>query len=708
MRDAAKRLALDQRAPAVAGTVAELALILAVGLLYVRAYTDFDHAVVPGGKEFLGTTGWIWVGTRSLLDYGELPLWNHYFGTGLPYLGDPISHIFSPLALLPALLLGVEDGPRLTVPLSIIASGFAQYYLARALGLSAPARVVSALVYMMNGQMAVRFETGVYAFGIAFPYIPLCYAFLIKSMTTGRGAMYPLLGGASIALLMFAGNAYYFVFTMPGLVAAAAFYALDVAPRARPRIRPRAVLRAAAMASWAVGLSAIQWMPWLATDGYIAKISDPLLEGSPTVLGSLRGLFRSDPAYYLTPADGMLAGQSYEYYTYIGALLIPLFVFSPLALLAASRRRAYALCVALFAFYLLWSSAAHTPFRFAYEWFPRLYDFRYTSRVMAVALPAAAAIPAFAIDAVWRLGREGSAARLPRRAALASTAAAAVLVVAFSWFALRDLYDANAHHYAFVPANTAHEEIGRWLAARDGKPFLYDRPDAINGLAPSFDVPETKQSRTIWGWHIDGTASGITDDTPAIQLLPKPRYLILFTGAPAPLTGVPVAQVSDRTVYEFPDAPPYAGFVRRGSASLHPQAFELPHTQPDGFAPWPFEAPRAARASWPSNNQALVEGAPAAGQDLLVVLESYVTGWRVEVDGRDAGAPENVGGLLGVRARAGDHRYLFVFDPAYARRGVAVTVGTLLGAVLWYLRAPFASIARRVGARRRVTPARRS
>lgn len=67
--------------------VIEVALILGVGILFVRPYWNFDDSVVPAGKEFESNSGWIGVARRAILEFQELPLWNHSIDTGLPYLG---------------------------------------------------------------------------------------------------------------------------------------------------------------------------------------------------------------------------------------------------------------------------------------------------------------------------------------------------------------------------------------------------------------------------------------------------------------------------------------------------------------------------------------------------------------------------------------------------------------------------------------------
>jgi uncharacterized membrane protein YfhO len=86
-----------------------------------------------------------------------------------------------------------------------------------------------------------------------------------------------------------------------------------------------------------------------------------------------------------------------------------------------------------------------------------------------------------------------------------------------------------------------------------------------------------------------------------------------------------------------------------------------------------------------SANVIEVKTNPPASDDRLLVLESFHPGWRLEIDGKRAGAPENYGGFLSTQALPGEHTYRFVFDPRSFRYGAAVTIGAMLGAMLLLL-----------------------
>ena len=656
--------------------------IVAVGIWFVSPFANFSDRVAPAGAEFESNAGWIGVARKALLEHFELPLWNHYLGTGLPYLADPLSHFFSPLALAPALALGPLEGPRLAMILTIIASGLAQYYLGVVLGLSPPARLFGALLYMMNGQMLARFGLGHFDFGLAYPYMPLCYALLIKSIRDHRGLVYPVLGAASLAGLLFAGNVYYFVFALPGLAFATLLFAVSVR-RSRPAIDVIGLSRAALIGVLGAGFSAVQWVPWVASRDLVYKAGDRFLSGSPEVIGSLHTLFEKSPLFYTRePGFGLQQGYIHEYYAYIGILIIPILLLAALAVFAG-RRRAFILAFGLFTLYLLWASAAHTPFKYLYEAVPRLYDFRWTSRQMGLAMPFAALLASLGIDAVWVLMPKTIArlAASSKRWSYGVYAALGLATVAFSWPALKDVFEANQKRIYYAPRNAVHLAVGAWLKSDQDRPFLFHQFDGVGGMPLPYQQDGLKKSLANWGWELANTGSAVIEGMPSVRLRPPPRYWIQLNATPNRPDQELVTVVEDRAVYRFTESPPYAGFVKRGEAAERPETLGLPPG--GGYLAWPWVGITAASAWWPSTNQVEVQGSPSNGQDLLLVLESFAPGWRLEIDGRRAGAPLNVGGLIAAEALEGEHDYVFVFDPAYARHGVTVTILAL--AVSWLL-----------------------
>jgi hypothetical protein len=176
------------------------------------------------------------------------------------------------------------------------------------------------------------------------------------------------------------------------------------------------------------------------------------------------------------------------------------------------------------------------------------------------------------------------------------------------------------------------------------------------------DIPRL-DSRWEYGYAAPSPAPDM-----AATIRPKAPYLIGVATDVVPNSSV-VGTVGDWVVYHQQNTPPFASSI----------ASAQPPTGPD--YPWDFlSTPADARII--SANVIEVRATPAAGQDRLLVLESYHAGWRVEIDGKRSGRAANFGGYISTSALPGAHTYTFVFDPGSVRVGAAITAGTLLGAML--------------------------
>jgi hypothetical protein len=181
-------------------------------LLYCGSVLDLRAPTrLPGNEsEVFQALDWVLVNS---LRQGDFPLWNPYLQTGLPYIADPMLHVYNPVVTLPVLLLGVRAGFKLGVFLSFLIAALGMWELGRQLGLGRAARVWTALMYTFAGQPVGRFFQGQYLFVLGFAWIPWIVAFLLQARSAGedarrrRRAM--TLAALSVALLFFSGNAYY-------------------------------------------------------------------------------------------------------------------------------------------------------------------------------------------------------------------------------------------------------------------------------------------------------------------------------------------------------------------------------------------------------------------------------------------------------------------------------------------------------------------
>jgi len=139
----------------------------------------------------------------SILQSGEIPLWNPYYFSGMPYLANPQTSPFylsTPLVLL----FGEADGIRWAVILHVVLSGLNMYYLMLSLNQSRPASLFSAVGYMFSGYLVARIAVGHLTFVYGYSWVPLAFAFCEKAVVTKR-IRYSVLTGVVLAFQLQSG-----------------------------------------------------------------------------------------------------------------------------------------------------------------------------------------------------------------------------------------------------------------------------------------------------------------------------------------------------------------------------------------------------------------------------------------------------------------------------------------------------------------------
>jgi hypothetical protein len=138
------------------------------------------------------------VDRTTILEHGQLPLWNPYYCGGAPHLANPQSSSLSPLNLIP-LLLGMPLGYRVGYALGLLTALLALRAFARTLGLGEAASTVAGAGYALCGALAQHMGGGHWAW-IGFALHPL----LLRSLhlaVAGRRA-HVVWGGLVLALII--------------------------------------------------------------------------------------------------------------------------------------------------------------------------------------------------------------------------------------------------------------------------------------------------------------------------------------------------------------------------------------------------------------------------------------------------------------------------------------------------------------------------
>ncbi|RME45890.1 MAG: hypothetical protein D6791_09635, partial [Chloroflexi bacterium] len=261
--------------------VVEWLLIFVLVLTFCTGFLDLGtRRPLPGNEaEVFQSLDWVLV--NSISRYGQFPLWNPYLRTGLPFVADPMLHVYNPLVTVPVLLFGVLDGFKIALFLSFLAAGLGMWWLGAVLGMGRAVRLWVALMYAFSGPAVARFFQGQYLFVLGFAWIPWSLAGLIAATRTRR-KLHAVIAIFALALLFFSGNVYYAYY----MLFVIGLYCLVMLVRFRSR---------APFADWnragvllvvgvlAIGIIAVQLLPLVEFWPHISKGTNPAFTDSQTI-----------------------------------------------------------------------------------------------------------------------------------------------------------------------------------------------------------------------------------------------------------------------------------------------------------------------------------------------------------------------------------------------------------------------------------------
>lgn len=130
----------------------------------------------PENYDYRYFTTWIESARRSILWYGEFPLWNPWTCGGQVFLANPQSTVAAPTFVL-ALIFGTGLGLKLMLVAYLFFALDGMYRLARNFGLDPDASFLASLVFGGSGWLGLHLSSGHLNFASAalFPYLMLCH-----------------------------------------------------------------------------------------------------------------------------------------------------------------------------------------------------------------------------------------------------------------------------------------------------------------------------------------------------------------------------------------------------------------------------------------------------------------------------------------------------------------------------------------------------
>jgi len=629
----------------------EWAILIAVITLYSRAaLLDFDpHQLAQTAEQNESATLPI-LAEIGLRRYGEIPLWNPYMLTGFPLAGDPVSHFWNPVATAPVLLWGGVNGMKVSLYLSLLIAGFGQWFLAHVFGARGLFRLWAGLLLALSGGLALLLWLGWYELLVGVAWFPWCFGLLWVALRR-RDRLSLVLTALAVTMVITAGGGYY------PLYLAVCLAVLTIAALARAeRGRRRAVLgRALAVAALAAGLSAVYLVPLADGLRYTARDAppDPHQATSQPLFYALFNYVVADHAWFR--ADVLNKGVGWGWF-YIGALPLLALALTPWVLARHRQQRGDVLTLlALLLVLLLWQASRYPPVSLLYDWLPFLNTFRFPNRLLIIATIPLVTLAALTLQAlvVWartELGRRSQAGARPRAVAWLVVMLPAALLLGGT---IADVYRVNQPFATNPhPRNAVARGALTWLRRED--PSLYYTN--IGGTA------------VYWDW----AAYAYELEMPMLNFRYNRRVRSMDAqyGANSPFNAQPKYVLA---VSEHQPPEPATLLTSFNGVNLWRRDDALPFAfaaDPDGPITWQTVAGQPARLDGP-NRVVVTADVNATGRRLVVLVSDY-PGWQLWVDGRRA-AVEPLNGYLGAALRPGAHTYEFVFRPAGAFVGMAIS-----------------------------------
>lgn len=587
----------------------------------------------------------------SLKQTGSFPLWNPYFGSGIPYAADPMLHVFNPLLSVPVILFGTFDGFKLGLYLSFLAAAFGMWWLGRRLGLSGSTRVWMALMYAFAGPPAARFIQGQYLFTASYAILPWGLAAIIAALKTPR-RVYIALAAICFGWMFFTGNIYYPYYTLYALIFLGLIYLFQL-DHGRLRLNKRVLIVFGLVGFLSLGLISLQLLPMAE---FHTRLSKTFLEiqNSQTFHQvwldlTTSSIARPDIGQQLTPE---------EYYAYVGLWPFMVLYALPLAW-KKSQRRLIVFFSAVLLFVFFWVDFAEMPWRDFVLHTPFLAQFRYPTRMLALAVLAVIPLAGLSIEALLTIIHKLHQDATPKSVKYFLTRILMFGVLLFMLFSTGDLFLANRIYLNTRPYNAAPYEVTSWLRQYDNGTYYVSAPNGWH------NAMLTNHLRYFDAWYhfqdirrYDGMIN--------LRLVQAgANYKIMDKSAPAPENSKIVKQFTYDAIYDLTDSLPFAFTIP--TTALVDKSKNTP-VQRDEVTPIGQVISGFNQIDITSQGE---------GSSTLVVLGTNYPGWKLNVDGRSAQL-KNVGGYLAATMLPGIHRYVFSFQPQSFYLGLIISLISFL------------------------------
>lgn len=375
---------------------AEVVFLVLWALSFASPYLDFDSKLYPGGVDYQLQIHFNHVWTRAI-ECGLCAMWNGNTGGGNPAFADIFPATLHPLTILSTLIWGVRNGSKVELFGIFLMAGLAQWWLARVLGLGRVARLWTAAMAVVAGNIVGRMDMGWINVALSTAACALVLPAVIQvSLQASRRAA--ILLGLVLSMAVLAGQGYMqlgLLLTLPA--------ALVLLPWGKQEFK-LVLSRYALAAGLALLVSAPLLLPFATAYPQFGKAEDVDFRGAIHFLFMPLGFVLHDPAFFRSQELGM-QGYAALYVNYVGWLPV---LFSLIALRVARTGKQFRILLYLvLTLGLAFLGSSLEPRAWVSQYFPGSWLEMLAQRVRSAPVIAGLAVPpllglaGLGFDAFW-------------------------------------------------------------------------------------------------------------------------------------------------------------------------------------------------------------------------------------------------------------------------------------------------------------------
>jgi len=331
--------------------------------------------------------------TTTILQYGELPLWNPNIHCGMPSLGNSNPALFYPINYL-FLIVKSPFIWTLKFMLNVFLMGVFTYLFARKINLTKYSSTIAAIIYMFAGTTTVRIWPGHCQLLDAIIWFPVILYFYEDVVKTGK-IKYGIYAGIAVALMFFSGHVQFVTY---GLLMASIYFILRfiLEYKDNKSIKPIFIYIVSLVVLFS--LISIQLLPAIELSQYVDRAGGVTFEDATTFCITPQWFITFlIPTFFGTPVDETWwhFGLIWALCAYIGIMAL---VLSLIGLIyTRSIYRHVFLFMSIFA--LLFALGKYTPlYGILYTYLPGISFFRCPARILFVFTFSMSILAGFGVD----------------------------------------------------------------------------------------------------------------------------------------------------------------------------------------------------------------------------------------------------------------------------------------------------------------------